>query len=289
MGRMLDALKRIESRTPEALVPAEEKPADPVDAASEPIALDAAPIPDAARPFAFGEDDDPLRDHATVESLLAEAQRATAEALGDVDAEAQSDCGDEGELPDPLGGLAETVLRCKAPGQPACFLFTSPDSDGLGADLLVPLSMSLARRLDSELLLIDTNLRRPALAARLGVETSRGLTDVLTGAATWQDVVRRTVLPGVALLPAVAFSTPAGPPPDRLNLRELLADARKHYPLILVHASSLKHPEVVPMARHCEGVYLMVRLHSTTRRAAAEAVPILRRARANLLGCVVVQ
>jgi len=192
-------------------------------------------------------------------------------------------------LSDPLGELADAMLRSMPRGTPGSFLFASPDSDTLGIDLLVPLSMSLARRLDGDLLLIDANLHRPALGIRLGVEASRGLTDVLSGTAIWRDVVRHTMIPGVDVVPAVPFSTPAGPPPDRLNLGWLLAEARREYGMILVHAASLRHPEVVRIARDCEGTYLLVRLHATSRRTLRQAGPILWRAGANVLGCIVVR
>lgn len=313
MGRMLDALKRIESHHREAPVPTQDGGAEGGRAHAGSSPPETATAPTLATQPSSDEGRDPLHDPPAIESILAEAEKATAQVLAEVTAELpefsresdatrrstggtcaeraelDSACEHQGELPDPLGNLAGAMLEAMVPGAPASLLFTSPDSDSLGVHLLVPLSMSLARRLHSNLLLIDTNLRRPALAARLGVKASRGLTDVLRGASRWQEVIRRTVFPGVDLLPAVPFSTPAGPLPDRLNLKQLFAETQQYYRLVLIHASSLKHPEVIPIARHCAGVYLMVRLQATTRRAAAEALPLLRNASANLLGCIVVR
>ncbi len=293
MGRTLNALKWIESRGPQPSVDAAR------DAAAEAVPADAGTVGRQtvatveAAPHAGSDGHGvPPRDTAAMESLLAEAEAAAAEALSETCTEPRSPwtpSTDPKARPDPLGELAESVLRATVPEKSAGFLFMSPDSDTLGIDLLVPLTMSLARRLDGDLLLVDTNLRRPALAARLGVEASRGLTDVLSGSWRWPDVVRRTVVPGVDLLPAVPFSTPAGPPPERLHLERLLVETRARYGLVLIHAASLRNPEVAPLARHCDGVYLVVRLHATTRRAAMEAGPLLRRAGANLRGCVVVQ
>ncbi len=319
MGRMLNALKRIESREPRNLLGAQRgianPPAEPTPReADEPVGV---PPPDAPTDV-----DTPARDPAAMEALLAEVEAAAAEALDETtaDSDGSPDGADLPEppdpvaadradaaglateprwaretriprntLPDPLGELAGTVLNAAPPEAPASILFTSPDSNSLGIDLLVPLAMSLAQRVESDLLLIDANLRRPALAGRLGVEASLGLTDVLTGSARWQDAVRRTVVPGVDLLPAVPFSTPAGPSPDRLHLERLLSEAGGRYRLVLVHATSLEYPEAAPLACQCDGVYLVVRLHATMRRAAVEAASLLRRNGANLLGCVVVE
>lgn len=321
MGRMLNALKQIELREPHPSRAAQpDAPGPPAETspqeADEAVAI-AQQSPREAPPA-------PARDSAAIEALLAETETATAEALAEAPADATeapertdsadaaeptdpaaSDSADppcpspeaglargpsrkQGTFPDPLSELAERVLHAMPPA-PASILFTSPDSNSLAIDLLVPLAMSLAQRVDSDLLLIDANLRRPALAARLGVEASRGLSDVLSGSVAWQDAVRRTVMPGVDLLPAVPFSTPAGSSPDRLHLERLLSETGERYPLVLVHASSLEYPEAAPLALQSGGVYLVVRLHATMRRAAVEAASLLRRSGANLIGCVVVE
>ncbi len=320
MGRMLNALKQIELREPHTSRDAQPQVPGPP---AEPSPQEADEVVDVA-PQSPHEASPPARDSAAMETLLAEAETATAEALAEVPADtteaaertesadsaepndpaasasADPSCPSpgaglaggpdrkQGRFPDPLGELAERVLHAMPPA-PTTILFTSPDSNSLGINLLVPLAMSLAQRIDSNLLLIDANLRRPALAARLGVEASRGLSDVLSGSVVWQDAVRRTVMPGVDLLPAVPFSTPAGPSPDRLHLERLLSETAERYPLALIHASSLEYPEAAPLALQSGGVYLVVRLHATMRRAAVEAASLLRRSGANLIGCVVVE
>ncbi len=289
MGNMLNALKRIESSKLQGSEPAHADPAGEAVAETGVATTETLAVAEDANRAVFSETLALPRDPAAMEALLATAELATAEALQDGVAAHSPAPRQSDNLTDPLGHLADAVLRSMGPGKPASLLFVSPDADNLGIDLLVPLATSLAQRLDSDLLLIDTHLRHPVLATRLGVETSRGLTDVLTGCARWPDVVRHTVLPGVDLLPAVPFSTPAGPPLGRLNLSQLLSEVRASYPLCLIHGASLRYPEVAPLASHCEGVYLVVRLHATMRRAASEAVPLLQRAGANVLGCIVVQ
>ncbi len=58
--------------------------------------------------------------------------------------------------------------------------------------------------------------------------------------------------------------------------------------LVLLDMASLTHAEVAPLARHCDGVYLVVRLGHTARRAVTEAASVIRGAGGRLLGCAVV-
>ena len=306
MGRVLNALRQIESRNESRPVRVPVAPERTSGETSTSTAASSEPA------------DDLPRDETAMEALLDAAEAAAEQVVAELTPEMAppnvpealrqqesrtqdtavtmpqlkpSRRGAESESPrsDPLGELADAILRSVPNGNPSSFLFTTADSDVLAADLLAPLSMSLIRRMDANLLLIDANLHRPDLASRLGVEASRGLTDVLSGTAGWRDVVRRTVLPGVDVIPAMPFSTPAGPAPNRLQLGRLLAEAKREYRLILVHAASLRYPEVAPMSRDCEGTYLVARLHGTSRRVLRQAGPILRERGVNVLGCIVVR
>jgi receptor protein-tyrosine kinase len=149
------------------------------------------------------------------------------------------------------------------------------------------LASALAQRTSHELLLVDANLRRPRLASRLGVEAGRGLADVLMGAASWPDVVRRSVVPGADVLPGVEFPPSGGRLPEELNLAPLWEELGAQYRLVLVDTASLVHREVAAMARRCSGTYLVVRLGHTPRPAAREAAEVIRQRGGRLLGCVV--
>ena len=64
---------------------------------------------------------------------------------------------------------------------------------------------------------------------------------------------------------------------------------REGWPLVLVDMPSLEHVESAAMMRRCDGVYLVVRLGHTARRAVAEAARVIERSGGRLLGCVVVE
>jgi hypothetical protein len=65
-------------------------------------------------------------------------------------------------------------------------------------------------------------------------------------------------------------------------------DLREGWSLVLVDTPSLVHAEVAPMVQRCDGVYLVVRLGYTARRAVAEAAHVIRINGGRLLGCIAV-
>ena len=186
--------------------------------------------------------------------------------------------------------LAERIVAQLPSDQAASLMFTSPcDGDGKTATL-VPLAAAVLERIgDGEVLLIDCNFRTSELARRLGVESAGGLADVLMGTTTWQRAVRRTVLPRLSVLPGMGFSMSWDNPPELLNLEPLLTELADHYPLVMLDTPSLAHVETAPIGRFCTGVYLLVRLGHTPRRAAREAAAAIRHCQGKLLGSIVLR
>ena len=187
-------------------------------------------------------------------------------------------------------GLAESILANYPPEEAGVTLmFTSPADGGGTTETLTPLAAAMAEQTGKEVLLVDANLREPALAESFGVVATDGLADVLMGAASWQEVVRQTSVPHLSVLPGVEFSNFGSRLPERLDLKRLLAELRRRFPMVLIDAASLSHREVAPLARHCTGTFLVVRLRQTARRAVGEAVGVIEGCGGRVLGCVAIE
>lgn len=183
--------------------------------------------------------------------------------------------------------LAARILSPLSAEPSAALMFTSPGKEGGKTGVLVSLAPALAKSAGGEVLIVDADFRRPDLAHRLGVEVLGGLADVLTGVMSWQQVVRPTVLPGLSVLPGRRLSVPGGCTPDLHDFQPLLDQLLERYRLVLIDTLSLLHDEVVPMAGHCAGMYLIVRLGQTPRRAARAAAKAIRSRGGRLLGSIV--
>lgn len=159
-------------------------------------------------------------------------------------------------------------------------------------------------------LLVDADLRRPAVASRLGVEQSPGLSEYLSGAASAEDVVRTVKFPeGVAPTPAqpgssnghgaavmhgfkcVASGTPTSGAAELLGssrLTQLISEAGQAYELLIFDSSPLLPvADTLEMLPHVDAVVLCVRDGQTTRDQAVATKTILERIPGHQAGVVV--
>ncbi len=116
-----------------------------------------------------------------------------------------------------------------------------------------------------------------------------GLPDVLEGTLPWSDAVRPTATPHLALLPGGHRPAAGDCLPLLTPLGWLLRELARHYPLVLLDAPSLAHPEAAPLASHCEGTYLVVRLGQSSPRQIRQSARLIARCKGRLLGCIAVE
>jgi len=269
---------------------ADEQIAD-VDRAAEPIAdVDQAdaPIDDVDRT------DEPVADTERPAEPVAAVDQAV-ERMDDADPDEaeQLGCHMGRLLGLPIQGLerqfrelAEKILCQFPPGRPAAVVFTSPGEGEGKTGTLAPLAVALADRKEGEILAVDCNFHRPALAERFGIEPDRGLLDVLSGAASWREVVRQTDFRRLSVLPAGRLAAGDDAPWDTPKLAAMLDSLRRQYRLVLIDTASLGHREVAPMTRLCDGTYLVIRLGRTRRSGVRRALRAVEAGGGRLLGCV---
>ncbi|WP_349367881.1 CpsD/CapB family tyrosine-protein kinase [Salinarimonas sp.] len=172
--------------------------------------------------------------------------------------------------------MLRTYMLHKMEAQNACSLAVIGAQRGVGATFTaVNLAWSMARRRDQRILLVDANLRSPALSSRFSLSTHLGLTHYLEGRAELEECVYEVESGGKSLLvmPCTASDEAA----------ELLASRRMNELLDRLRRS---RPEVVavldlPALLWCDdalGVLpkldsaLLVVAAGRTRRAEIDAV-----------------
>jgi succinoglycan biosynthesis transport protein ExoP len=139
-------------------------------------------------------------------------------------------------------------------------------------------------------LLVDGDLRRPSLHTRFGLPLREGLSNVLTGALAWQDVV-----PPVEGRPNLSLML-SGPSSHRAadligpRVAELLDEFAKEYDLVILDSPPLPgFAECLQMANAADGVLIVSRAGETRRKAVANVVTTLQRLRVNIIGVVLNQ
>ncbi|WP_241726796.1 polysaccharide biosynthesis tyrosine autokinase [Dietzia sp. SLG310A2-38A2] len=171
---------------------------------------------------------------------------------------------------------------------PRVFLLTSSVAMEGKSETSINLSLAIAEA-GNRVLLIEADLRRPLVVNYMSMPDNVGLTNILSGQAEFADVVQETRHEGVDLLAC----GPLPPNPSELLAsdvaRELLDDLRRTYDYVIIDS-----PPLLPvtdgavLARITDGALLVVRSNRTTSDQVAQAVDILEKADAKLLGLVTV-
>jgi len=192
----------------------------------------------------------------------------------------------------PHSPTAEAVRRLRTNLQyvdvdhpPRVLAMTSSVSGEGKTTLACDLAVALAAG-GSSVLIVEADLRRPAVAERFGLPRAVGLTDVLAGRADLDDVVQRTAA-GVEVL----ASGPLVPNPSELlasdRMRRLIAAAGERYDHVVVDtAPLLVVSDAAAVAPMVDGVLLLCRWGRTSRAALAQSVETLHAVAARALGVV---
>jgi succinoglycan biosynthesis transport protein ExoP len=149
---------------------------------------------------------------------------------------------------------------------------------------------------DARVLLIDTDLRRPAVATRLGLAPAPGLSEYIAGLATLDDIRQRAFVgaDGAELagegFDVISAGSPAPNPFDLLDserTRELLREARHDYDLVVV--DTVPAPlvaDAVSLMRLADGVLIVAPLGKARRDSGRRLANQVRGLGAHPLGVV---
>lgn len=168
-------------------------------------------------------------------------------------------------------------------------LITSP-SDGEGKSTFVTnLAVSMAQQ-KKKVLLIDANLRRPALHSFFNISNSQGLTDVLTGRLSFNEAVYHTDIWRLDLLLSGNFPTNPVELISSQMMQDLLKKADQIYDMILIDSNAvLDVTDTKLIANQCDGVILVLRNGKTNFEKSAEAKKVLEFAKAKIIGVILNQ
>jgi capsular exopolysaccharide synthesis family protein len=169
------------------------------------------------------------------------------------------------------------------------FIVTSPEDGDGKSTMLANIAVSMAQQ-KKKVLLIDTNLRNPALHEFFHTSNSTGLTDVLTGRMIFSEAVYHTEIWRLDLL--ASGSIPKNPVEllGSKMMKDLLVKVKESYDVIILDSTSLlKLPDTKLLANLSDGVLLVVKIGKTKLQNAAEAKKVIEFAKANLIGVILNQ
>jgi capsular exopolysaccharide synthesis family protein len=181
--------------------------------------------------------------------------------------------------------LLRTRLEGAEAGRRAQLLLVTSPRIGEGKTTTsANLALTMAQEFQQKVVLVEADLRRPALAALFGLPHGPGLVDVLVGAATLEDAL--TEVPGRHL-----FVLPAGLPAARSTellgssmMQRVLSSLRSRFDRIVVDTPPVAVADTHVLAPLCDGMLVVVRAGQTPRPAVERALEGVDRSK--ILGLV---
>lgn len=167
------------------------------------------------------------------------------------------------------------------------FLITSPSNKEGKSTTVANLAVSMAQQ-NEKILLIDANLKNPAIHHIFDIPSQIGLSDILMNKKRFDEVVYST---GIGELDILVSGTTLSNPAELLGsetMTYLLNLVTRIYSIILIDAPSiLKTTETHILANQCDGVILVLRRGKTKLDKVIEARRTLELAHGNLVGSII--
>lgn len=126
------------------------------------------------------------------------------------------------------------------------------------------LSWLLAQTDGVRCLIIDSDLRMPSLGDYLGIETDKGLSDILIGDATLKESIIKLEPAGLHILPGGDARSDVAELISGPKFKELLREAREMFDYVIIDAPPLGiFTDATVLINHADGALLVVRANRT--------------------------
>jgi capsular exopolysaccharide synthesis family protein len=150
------------------------------------------------------------------------------------------------------------------------------------------LSWLLAQTDGVRALVIDSDLRMPSLTDYLGIETEKGLSEVLAGKSSLRDSIIKLEPAGLYLLPGGEARSDVAELISGPRFKEILREAREMFDYVIIDAPPLGiFTDAAVLINHADGALLVVRANHTRYKDVERVLETLPRER--MLGAVLNQ
>jgi protein-tyrosine kinase len=176
--------------------------------------------------------------------------------------------------------LREQVKRLRAESGIRSFSISSPVKRDGKTTVAVNLAAALSLDYEEQVLLIDGDLRAPGIHRFFNVPESPGLADYLASNAKMnlKNLVQETFVPGLRILPSGKPSHLASELLAKERMKQVIEEAQAEFPghhIIIDSPPILSTPDPLVIARHVDGVLLVMRAGKTPRDYLTKALQSL--------------
>lgn len=275
MGRIADALKKAEQER--AIRQADRAETAPGSGGSSGTA-DVQPVPP-----------NELVDRPAILTNRFTSEGSPAEASNQVDPSVVAWTDRSSQIAEQYRAARTWLVSRTKPGERNCIAVTSSISREGKSVTTANLAVTLAEIRHLRVLAMDGDLRGGVLGGLFGVPSSPGLADLLIGRCSLSEVLVKTALPNLWVMPAGRTGDPSGVA-ELLNSKALartMEQIRERYDYILVDTPPVQRlADVGVIGALCTGIIMVVRMHKTPAHQVRQSVSWLQLNRLNVIGCI---
>ena len=183
--------------------------------------------------------------------------------------------------------LRTKILRSKKLYSHNAFLVTSALPGEGKSVTAMSISISIAQGLQDTVLLVDADLRRPSVNKMLGLKVDLGLADCLSGKARLEDVIYRTNVRKLSVIPAGRIPSNPSELITSEKMTNLINEVKTRYQNRMVIFDSppvISITDSVVLGQKLDAVILVIYTGRTPRSAITETMNSL--SDTNILGAV---
>jgi len=152
------------------------------------------------------------------------------------------------------------------------------------------LSSTLAEIRHLKVVAVDADFRRSSLAKMLDLPSEPGLADVLGGQADYEEVIQKTPIPNLYLIPAGnTGDRPAAELLASSGTRQIFRRMQNdfHYSVVDTPPATTV-TDVGIVGQMCSGVIMIVRMNRSHQAVAKQAVKLLQVNNIPIIGCLII-
>lgn len=183
--------------------------------------------------------------------------------------------------------LRANLLTALGPSSMRTILVTSPRHREGATTVALGLATTLAKDRDARVLLVEGNLRTPAIDRALATGSNGGLVDFLQGRQPVESVVTRLEAANFSVVAAGRITNGAAQSIDFDLLGEMLARLRPEFDFVVIDSPPVnQYADASVLASKVDGVILVIEADRTPVAEAESAKRQLERVGARILGVV---
>ncbi|MBE9068850.1 polysaccharide biosynthesis tyrosine autokinase [Leptolyngbya cf. ectocarpi LEGE 11479] len=184
--------------------------------------------------------------------------------------------------------LLQTNLLLLGSERPIQSIIFSSSMPGEGKSTIARHLAQVAATMGKRVLLVDADLRQPMIHQRLELDNTKGLSNLLSGNASRDEVLQQAI-PFLEFYVITAGSMP--PDPVKLlssqRMQQLMTDLEKEFDLIVYDAPPLLGlADTTLMTSHTDGLILVARVNQCDRDVLAHVMETIRFSKMPVLGLV---